>query len=181
MVLKFTLGEILKLTHPLCPFITEKLWQENFKKEGSLMTEAFPKLDFKNQKSETEFINLQNLITQIRSLRAEKKLNPKEKLLVSTSIQSQEIKDLLQALAGINFGETDKEAVILIEANLEVKVQVPVDENRQTKEIEEIEKNISALKGRLSNKAYTEKAPAHLVQQTQDELNQAEETLKKLS
>ncbi len=178
-ILNFVLKEILKLTHPLCPFVTEKLWQELGYK--MLIQSEYPELNFKDETAEKSFEMLQNVITQIRSLRADNKLNPKEKLMVSGNIEDTETQKLIEVLAGLNFGQTSKNAAQIIEGNLALNVEIPVDKNRQIKAIEALKKSITALEGRLSNTDYTEKAPPHLVQQTRDELEETKAKLAKLS
>jgi len=63
-------------------------------------------------------------------------------------------------------------------------VDIPVDEAaeaaRLEKEKSELEAKIKNLEGRLANKSYTEKAPAHLVEQTRAELDQAKNQLSKI-
>ena len=66
-----------------------------------------------------------------------------------------------------------------VEIFVEGLVDKAADEQRVTKRREELNKQIGALRGRLSNPSYTEKAPAHLVQQTRDQLADAEAELAK--
>ncbi|MEX2216511.1 MAG: hypothetical protein WD768_20530, partial [Phycisphaeraceae bacterium] len=56
-------------------------------------------------------------------------------------------------------------------------IDADAEKTRLTKRLAELEKSVAALKGRLSNAAYTDKAPAHLVQQTRDQLTAAEKEL----
>ena len=69
-------------------------------------------------------------------------------------------------------------------AGCEIYIEGLVDESaekqRNAKRREELQKQIGAMRGRLGNQAYTSKAPAHLVKQTQDQLAEAEAELAKL-
>ena len=69
-------------------------------------------------------------------------------------------------------------------AGCEIFVEGMADEaaeqQRIAKRCDELKKSIAALKGRLSNESYTAKAPPHLVQQTKDQLAEAEAELAKL-
>ena len=69
-------------------------------------------------------------------------------------------------------------------AGCEIYIEGLVDESaekqRNTKRREELQKQIAAMRGRLSNQAYISKAPPHLVKQTQDQLAEAEAELAKL-
>ena len=51
-------------------------------------------------------------------------------------------------------------------------VDADAQRERLEKELAELDKSIGALEGRLANPGYTEKAPAHLVEQTREELAQ---------
>ncbi len=53
-------------------------------------------------------------------------------------------------------------------------------EPRHVVRIAELERQVNAMRGRLSNESYTAKAPPHLVQQTRDQLAEAEAELAKL-
>jgi valyl-tRNA synthetase len=61
-----------------------------------------------------------------------------------------------------------------VEIYLHGLVQADAEKARLTKRLDEVAKNVAALHGRLANRAYTDKAPAHLVQQTRDQLAAAE-------
>ncbi len=179
-------AEILKLTHPLCPFVTEQIWKDLLGKPQTanslLLEEHFPDLDFQDKKSVAEFEKIQNLVNEIRSLRAENKLNPKEKLSMSVEPPLQdEARNLTERLAGVVFNDLEDDmAQKIITDDLEVLVQIPVDEARQQKEINSLKKEISALEGRLSNKKYIENAPEKLVNETKENLEKAKAKLAKI-
>jgi valyl-tRNA synthetase len=170
--------EILKLTHPLCPFITEQLWKE-LSGEGFLVDQAFPVSEFEDKEAEKTFASIQNIVTEIRRVRADNKLNPKDKLSVS---MGEELNNgLIEVLAGVKFEDVDKKksAKIVVDAH-EVFIQIPVDEKRQEAEKKKLQGQIVALQGRLANKGYVDKAPVKLINQTKNKLEDAQEKLKKL-
>jgi len=187
--LKQLFGDILKLTHPLCPFITESLWKEVFGEEELLILEAYPETDFEDLEAEKMFGQLQELVTAIRKLRAEKNLNPKEKLnIFLEGIESCEaLQALLRALAGIGefADQKPEQAVELLVGKARVYVDIPFDEKAEHERIEKekvaLAKSIQALEGRLANKGYVDKAPAALVEQTKKELAEQREKLDNLS
>ena len=170
--------EILKLTHPLCPFITEQLWKE-LADDGFLVDQDFPVSDFADQDAEKTFATIQLIVTEIRRVRADNKLNPKDKLAVQMSGELDN--ELMATLAGVKFKDIDtKESVKIVVEKYEVFIQIPVDEKRQEAEKKKLQGQIAALEGRLNNKGYVAKAPAHLISQTKKELADAKEKLKKL-
>ncbi len=68
--------DILKLLHPFMPFITEHIWQLNYKQEKALIISQWPKADNKliNRKAEKKFEKVQQKIVEVR------KKNPNQKL-----------------------------------------------------------------------------------------------------
>ena len=187
--------EVLKLAHPLVPFITETLWEELGPKGSLLIEQDFPTLKSKDKESAELFASMQELVTEIRKVRAEKKLNPKDKISVKISAGKkadslQEIAEVMKVLANLSdveiaekVSKPERAAMVLING-MEVFVEVPfdagVEKKRLENEIVTLEKSVSGLNGRLANKAYTDKAPEHLVNQTKQQLADAEAELKTL-
>lgn len=192
-VLRFVLAEILKLTHPLCPFISQQCWQELFS-DSLIINESFPTENYKNEAAVEQFTIVQNIVGAIRTIRAEKGLNPKDKIMAGIKSDEAHIADsgaLIAALAnlsefnaGTNLVTPEQSATTVVDG-LEVFVEVPFDEGAESVRIEklklELEKKVAGLKGRLSNSSYTDKAPEHLVAETRKQLEQAELELKTLS
>ena len=192
-VLRFVLAEILKLTHPLCPFITQQCWQELFS-DSLIIEESFPADTYENEGAVAQFSTVQNIVGAIRTIRAEKSLNPKEKIMGGIKSDEAHIaksKPLISALANLsglesNLNlETPEHSATTMVDGLEIFVEVPFDEGVEQARIEklkaELEKKIAGFKGRLSNSSYTDKAPEHLVNETRKQLEQAELELKTLS
>lgn len=189
--------EVLKLTHPLCPFVTEAIWEE-LGQEGFLMEQRFP--DAQAQVDDGgSFDFLKSLVKAVRDVRAARAIVPKEKLRVTLHEREaaydravlEALLPYFQVLAGLSGCEiasgtagAPKDAVVIHLQSYDVEVDIPVDEAaeaaRKAKEIAELEKKIAALSDRLANPSYTEKAPEHLVNQTKEELEQAQAMLAKL-
>lgn len=186
---QFIFEEILKLTHPLCPFVTEKLWKE-FSHPDHVIEHSFPKQNIVDGEAESLFEEVQSIVTEVRKLRGEKKINPKEKLSVLIETQKTESlessKELLKTLALLSdITLTQKasktgEMVPLALGNMTVFVDIPVDEEALEKEKTKLLNTVKNLENRLANKSYIEKAPPALVEQTQKELEETHAKLKAL-
>ena len=187
--------EILTLVHPLCPFVTESIYKQFCGDSKSLMNRTYPKVNFQNAEAEKIFNTIQQIVTAIRKIRSDQKLNPKEKIktIIVTKDQKESIetgRKLIKILANLSECHIEKEttkpdhAIVTLIDQIEIFVEVPFHEanekKRLKKEIETLQKNISSLEGRLSNKGYLEKAPESLVKQTQQELEKAKEASKRL-
>ncbi len=174
--------DILKLAHPLVPFVTEKLWDILADEESFLIEQDFPELDFEDKKSREIFHNLQEIIREIRRVRSENKINPKEKLQfeIVNNMENEELR-LIEELAKVVSGEVDKEKSTKIFAgNSEFWIEIPIDEKAILAEIKKLESQIAGLKNRLSNKNYVQNAPEKLVAESRENLQKAEEKLAKL-
>ncbi|HEX2549012.1 MAG TPA: valine--tRNA ligase, partial [Gammaproteobacteria bacterium] len=84
--LHFVLENILRLIHPVMPFITEEIWQRLNKnpENKSIMLQSYPTFDEKllNNASEMELAWVQNMIVSIRTLRSESNIPPSKLLTI---------------------------------------------------------------------------------------------------
>ncbi len=185
--------EILTLVHPLCPFVTESIYQQFWGNEESLMNRDFPRVDFEDDTAVGNFKKLQDIVTEIRKVRSDKKLNPKDKIVVRIATESESLlenTEIIKVLANLSSCEVGEKfeksegAVVVLVGGMEIFVELPFDEKvekaRLEKEREELRQKIELLEGRLANKSYIEKAPKHLVEQTRRELEEEKKKLKKL-
>lgn len=200
-VLRLTLDAILRLMHPVTPFITEALYErvsalpmkpiEGFdfaetKSSATLCQSGWPEPDgtLRDEVAENAFGRVQALVTAIREVRAAKQVPPKRAITLHASADlAGDIarwSPLIETLAGVSKVTTDaapsNSAAIAFEgaehrlSDLTDAVDAGAEKDRLMTELAAIEKSVNALEGRLANPGYTEKAPAHLVQQTRDEL-----------
>ncbi len=93
--------QLLKLIHPFMPFITEVIYQ-SFYNNKILMVERYPEVspDLIDEKSETAFENIKKIIVAIRTLRMEKKVEPKEIINILISAPINEV-DIIEALTKV--------------------------------------------------------------------------------
>ena len=143
--------------------------------------------------AEDVFEKVQTLVTMIREVRAANQIKPRDVVEVSCHMagdraaELQPYAKLIETLTntkmvavGPDVTKPDAAAVVvrpLAEVYLHLELDAEKESARLTKRVAELEKNVKSLQGRLNNKGYTDKAPAHLVQQTRDQLADAEKEL----
>ncbi|MCF7831156.1 class I tRNA ligase family protein [Candidatus Gracilibacteria bacterium] len=89
--LYYLFNEILKLAHPLCPFITEKLWQELGNKD-ILIGESFPETNYVDKKAEDLFEKFQKEVIETRKAKTDKTAIEKEIKQLKKDISALEIR-----------------------------------------------------------------------------------------
>ena len=201
-VLAAVLDGTLRLMHPMIPFITEIIWwrlNEALPNRGvpgllecpaskRLIHAAWPKAAAIDGPAETTFSRMQEIVTAIRNLRNEHKIEPKRKVTVHISGENapKSEADFVQQLANctISFGSTaagPRATAGGCEIVLEEVVDQDSERERVARKGEDLAKQIQTLKGRLANAGYIAKAPPHLVEETKKQLADAEAELVRLS
>ena len=183
------LETILRLLHPIMPFITEELWQvvaplANAKTADSIMLAAYPQAD-KEKIVQTAFDKmaaLKDLVEEVRKLRGEMGIAPNVKapLFVEGSAELEGLLKYLPSLTRLteaklvdNLPEAEDAPVAVCNgARLMLKVEIDkaAETARLTKEAEKLQKALDKLNAKLSKPGYTDKAPAHLVEKDKADL-----------
>ena len=193
------LETILRLLHPIMPFITEELWQvvaplANAKTADSIMLAAYPQAD-KEQIVQTAFDKmaaLKDLVEEVRKLRGEMGIAPNVKapLFVEGSAELEGLLKYLPSLTRLteaklvdNLPEAEDAPVAVCNgARLMLKVEIDkaAETARLGKEAEKLQKALDKLNAKLSKPGYTEKAPAHLVEKDKADLAELEDKMAKV-
>ena len=184
------LGDIfegaLRLLSPFMPFITEEIWQAMYEgrpPQKSIALVRYPGLDRRwlNETAEEQMAVLQDLIVNVRNLRAEMKVETKAKtpVRIHTAADLQalitENRGMIERLAnvdGIEFVSqslaqapgartTPKFEVVLV---YERKVDAAAERERFTKELARLENQLAGGKRQLGNEQFLAKAPASVVE-----------------
>ncbi len=174
-MLAYVLETILKLAHPFAPFVTETIWQTlGWQKDSQLVTSAWPKGIAFNKAKVAEFEELKEVTIEVRQLTKNLKLS-RPTLIFERSTLVAENAQLITKLAGI--GETKQGSndsgirLISAEAWLQAdKKHLEAYQKELQAKITETEGVVATFEKRLSNKSYVANAPAHVVQQTKDQL-----------
>ena len=183
------LETILRLLHPIMPFITEELWQvvaplANAKTTDSIMLAAYPQAD-KEQIVQTAFDKmaaLKDLVEEVRKLRGEMGIAPNVKapLFVEGSAELEGLLKYLPSLTRLTEAKLvdslpeaeDAPVAVCNGARLMLKVEIDkaAETARLSKEAEKLQKALDKLNAKLSKPGYTDKAPAHLVEKDKADL-----------
>ena len=193
------LETILRLLHPIMPFITEELWQvvaplANAKTADSIMLAAYPQAD-KEQIVQTAFDKmaaLKDLVEEVRKLRGEMGIAPNVKapLFVEGSAELEGLLKYLPSLTRLteaklvdNLPEAEDAPVAVcngVRLMLKVEIDKAAETARLSKEAEKLQKALDKLNAKLSKPGYTEKAPAHLVEKDKADLAELEDKMAKV-
>ncbi|HHX2504503.1 TPA: valine--tRNA ligase [Neisseria subflava] len=193
------LETILRLLHPIMPFITEELWQVvaplvNAKTADSIMLAAYPQAD-KEQIVQTAFDKmaaLKDLVEEVRKLRGEMGIAPNVKapLFVEGSAELEGLLKYLPSLTRLTEAKLvdslpeaeDAPVAVCNGARLMLKVEIDkaAETARLSKEAEKLQKALDKLNAKLSKPGYTEKAPAHLVEKDKADLAELEDKMAKV-
>ena len=183
------LETILRLLHPIMPFITEELWQvvaplANAKTADSIMLAAYPQAD-KEQIVQTAFDKmaaLKDLVEEVRKLRGEMGIAPNVKapLFVEGSAELEGLLKYLPSLTRLTEAKLvdslpeaeDAPVAVCNGARLMLKVEIDkaAETARLSKEAEKLQKALDKLNAKLSKPGYVDKAPEHLVEKDKAEL-----------
>ncbi|QBC32390.1 MULTISPECIES: valine--tRNA ligase [Pandoraea] len=204
------LETVLRLAHPIIPFITEALWQkvaplagrypaDKAAGEASLMVQPYPVADASkiDEGDEAWMQQLKTAVDACRNLRGEMNLSPAQRvpLLVAGDVEFlTSIAPYLQTLAKLSEVQvlTDEATLdaqaagaplAVVGANklaLKVEVDVAAERERLGKEVKRLEGEIAKCHGKLSNESFVARAPANVVELEKQRLVDFEAVLGKL-
>jgi valyl-tRNA synthetase len=200
-VLAASLDHILRLLHPFMPFITEEIWSYMPVHGRSLALAAFPKSEagLVNRHADDEMKLLQELIVEVRTIRAENKVPPQRKVEIWLKPPGQkerefipEIRHYILALANgselrlmdefpaedrLFKGVTGAWEVAL---PLRGMVDMGAERARLEKEIVKVKAEIGKLESRLQKKEFLERAPHAVIDEAKGNLLGLRDKKKKL-
>ncbi|GIZ52911.1 valine--tRNA ligase [Noviherbaspirillum aridicola] len=197
------LETVLRLAHPIIPFITEQLWQKiapmtdlKLSPAGdSIMVRPYPvanseKLD---EEAEAWMAQLKAMTDACRNLRGEMQLSPAQKVPLyieaSDRARAQSFVTCLQALAKLSdvqvvdaLPESPAPVSVVgtVKLMLKVEIDVAAERERLSKEIARLEGEIGKANAKLANESFVARAPAQVVAQEKERVASFGATLAKL-
>ncbi|AOK16410.1 valine--tRNA ligase [Burkholderia cepacia] len=204
------LETVLRLAHPIIPFITEALWQKvaplagrypqgKADGEASLMVQAYPVANLQkiDEASEQWAADLKAIVDACRNLRGEMNLSPATKVPLLAAGDAERLRSFapyVQALARLSEVQIladeaalDRQAhgapIAIVGPNklvLKVEIDVAAERERLSKEIARLTGEIAKCNAKLGNEAFVAKAPPAVVEQEQKRVAEFQSTLEKL-
>jgi len=200
------LESMLRMIHPIMPFISEEIWQIIAKKIGiqgdTIMLQKYPVA--RHEKIDNDSIEwmttLKIMVEECRKLRGEMNISPAEKvplIMIGNEEKIIGFKSYLLPLAKLDsieivnsFEKIDAPVALVgdFKLMLNIEIDVEAEKIRLQKEITRIVMEVKKAEGKLSNKAFVEKAPDEVVAQEKErlktfttELSKYEEQLSRLA
>ncbi|MFK7959190.1 MAG: valine--tRNA ligase [Phycisphaerales bacterium] len=202
-VLLTVMNTMLRLLHPVCPFVTETLWSAVQSAgaagivgldapESELLAVAAwpaPADEFADADAIAAFERVQSLTAAIRTVRSQNQLSPKKRITLHAPDAVRQTVDaggpVVATLAGLEAVEPMPEsrpsgsiAVVVDGAEILLTgvvdaVDPAVERARLEALISERQRALRGFEGKLSNPGYTAKAPPHLVEETRSMAEEA--------
>jgi valyl-tRNA synthetase len=194
----------LRLLHPFMPFLTEELWHQLPQRAGakSIALDHFPEAHahWKNAKAAGDVDTIQEVVTALRNIRGELKLDPKKRVAADFSTSDARAGELVQT----NRGAIERFAVLselrmLPRQQFEAKsgavrstatfdvriaysdtVDVAAEKTRLKKEIEGLEKAIASKERQLGDETFRSRAPDKIIKGLEATLAEQRIELRKL-
>jgi len=194
------LETVLRLAHPLIPFITEELWQTvaplaGRKDADSIMLARYPEADLSrlDEASEAKIAELKAIVGTCRNLRSEMNISPAQRMPLVAAGDATTLKSYAPYLAGLaRLSEvavvdeigTDELAPVAVAGSfklmLRVEIDIAAERERIAKEIARLEGEMTKAESKLANESFVARAPATVVQQERERLAGFKATLEKL-
>ncbi|HXV19144.1 MAG TPA: class I tRNA ligase family protein, partial [Candidatus Omnitrophota bacterium] len=200
-VVSHVLENSLKLLHPFMPFLTEEIWQKIPHKGESIMISDWPKADARlvDRKIEAAVELITSEIQSIRNVRSAWQINPKDPVLVAVKVaRDKELKVLkdfssyivqMAKVSSLQIGKNitrPKESAVANIGRIETYVvlsgliDIQVERQRIECALEDVEKMIRGVEGRLRNDEFVKKAPKDIVDRERLKAEELENRKKRL-
>ncbi|MET9659238.1 valine--tRNA ligase [Streptomyces sp. NPDC006510] len=190
-VLGEVLDVMLRLLHPVVPFVTETLWTALTGRESVVIADWPKDSGFRDDAAEQEIALVQQVVTEVRRFRSDQGLQPGQKVpaeltLTGTPLAPHEaaIRQLLRlqpAEEGFHATATLPVAGATVALDLSGTIDVEAERKRLTKDLGAAEKEKAQAAGKLSNEAFLGKAPDNVVDKIRGRLAKAEADIERIS
>jgi valyl-tRNA synthetase len=190
-VLGEVLDVLLRLLHPVVPFVTETLWTTLTGRESLVIADWPADSGFRDPAAEREIAAVQSLITEVRRFRADQGLQPGQKVparlaLGTTGLGAHEaaIRQILRLQPeGEEFAATATLPVagVTVALDLSGTIDVEAERKRLAKDLAAAEKEKAQANAKLGNEAFLGKAPEPVVAKIRARLSAAEADIERIA
>lgn len=199
------LEKLLRLIHPIMPFITEEIWQKvkgfaNIDAD-TIMLQKFPKFEplAIDEEAENQINFIKEVIVAVRNIRAESNIAPSKGLdLIARNFSADEVSILnanevlfksmakLDSVKVLESNENAPLSVAKLVANGEILIPMAGFINKEAelarlaKEMEKLKGEVARIEGKLSNEAFVAKAPEQVIAKEREKMQEYLNGLAKL-
>jgi len=201
-ILMHILKNILRLWHPFIPFVTEAIW-ENLNSGKELMIADWPEFAKKliDEKEESNFVRIKEIVVGIRALRSEQNIEPAKKIKVLVTSEKNakllnenvEVIKVLCSLEEIGIKKKDRPSpfdkpegwagCVYSDGNIFVDVLGAIDIDKEKarleKEIDNVKKYVEAQEKKLGNEEFVKNAPSAVVEMEKQKLAESKDKMEK--
>lgn len=199
------LETLLRLLHPIMPFITEEIWQRIAPLAGisatSIMLQSYPQFEasLQNKEIEAELEWVKNVVVAVRTIRSEMNIAPGKPLPVLFNKGTEDDRkrfsanqNLIMNLARLekttwlNANDAIPESATALVGDLEILIPMAglIDKKEESarleREIAKLKKETERAESKLQNPSFVDKAPQDVVAKERDKLAELKGTLTKL-
>ncbi|HKJ57494.1 MAG TPA: class I tRNA ligase family protein, partial [Nitriliruptoraceae bacterium] len=194
------LDDVLRMWHPLIPFVTEELWRHLTGAPGgtaSLMAQDWPTaVATPDADDEADFAVIMDLVTEVRRFRSLNDVPPSRRFPLVVASRRGELltaqAELVMALAGLDELEVVAEVadrpgtstIVFAEGEAQVElaglIDVEAELARLDRELDKARSSMARSRGKLGNDNFVDRAPADVVAAERDRLDETERSIEEL-
>ncbi len=186
-MLVWVLDTCLRLAHPFAPFVTETIWQALSWHDDLVAQASYPSVCAYNELQAAEFSRLKKLVAEARYVMSELPGNDRYTLLYGDDSLIAENTELVRRLArlkevksvdtarGLRLAASGRDAWLDVSEEVLYEHQTNLE-----KRLVEARAQAAKLQGRLDNERYVSQAPAHLVEESRQQLKSTQGLIERL-
>lgn len=186
------LDGVLRLLHPVMPFVTEQIWQNLGEHKGQTIGKVklpVPNPPLIDETAISAMREVQSVVSAIRAVRGQFSIHPAEALKVTVNADSQRFGQMVPQLeslarASINFSSSRPKICatalaggIEVFVDLEGLVDPAAERDRLVKKIAKVEQTLQGIRTRLANEEFVRSAPEKIVNGAKEQLSSNEKEL----
>ncbi|MEX2329114.1 MAG: class I tRNA ligase family protein, partial [Nitriliruptoraceae bacterium] len=200
--LAHVLDTVLRLLHPVMPFVTEAMWRSLTGASGggdSLMVAAWPDRDERlvDADAEARFDVLRGLVTEVNRFRSQNRIAPSARFELTLESDRRDLleeeADLVTSLAGLSglvFADTLRDApgtstIVFPAGRAQVAlaglIDVAAEVERLDRELDRVAQERVRIEGKLANESFVSRAPAEVVDRERARLAELDRTAGELA